>query len=101
MARGMTVAELMRLLEQQPEDAIVLIAYQPSWPLQMHVRDVHEFKVDRTFRPVECDTEFEGEDMEEYEPTPEVETQDVVYLVGSEGMGYEGHPYAPREVFER
>ncbi len=36
----MTVGELIEILQDAPEDAQVLFAAQPSWPMEYTIRDV-------------------------------------------------------------
>jgi len=80
----MKVAELIRLLERMDEGADVMVAYQPSWPLQEKLSDVVEYR--------------EGEDDEDDRYDDEGEP--VVYLVAG-GQSAARGPYAPRGVFER
>ena len=59
----MTVGELIEMLQELPEDALVRFASQPAWPFEYEIKD----------RAVEGKTE-DGEA--------------VVYLVEGEQMGY-------------
>lgn len=78
----MKVAALMEALERLDPDAEVLIAHQPSWPLQERLADV----VDSD------DLDVRDEDDPDRGPA-------VVYLVAG-GHPHNGSPYAPRAVFE-
>jgi len=81
----MKVRDLISMLEEMDEDTEVLIAHQPSWPLQEIVQGVVSL--------AELREEQELEDDDEEPQT------DVVYLVAG-GHPYGASPYAPKEVFD-
>ena len=88
----MTVDELIERLEEISDgeglgSAEVLIAIQPTWPLQSNLRGV----AISTELPGDAEGEIE-EDQDDQDEEPA-----VVWLV--EGAQCE-HPYAPRGVFE-
>ena len=105
----MTVGELIERLESCDPDAEVLMAHQPSWPLQFTVagvvtddnesalddwQDEHWECDDRDFATNECrscDIAFED--------TVDTDAPVSVYIV--EGSHPDDTPYAPRFVFER
>jgi hypothetical protein len=70
---NMTVAHLIEMLSEMPEDMPVRIAYQPSYPLQMEVQSQLAMRTSR-------------------------DGQTSVYLLG----GYQPYdaPYAPGRIFE-
>jgi hypothetical protein len=70
----MTVAELMGLLEDEPEHAVVRIVHQQSWPLQEVVGGIAS------------GSELFDEEPENEVSTAETEGSQVVYLVAN------GHP---------
>jgi DnaJ-class molecular chaperone len=102
--RETTVSELMSILEDMPPDAVVRLAFQPSWPLQHTVGDVVEVEI-----PNENCTECDGEGVVDDEDDPtgrkrvpckacdSAEKTTVVYIgEGSQcnGNGNDG-PYLP------
>jgi hypothetical protein len=87
----MNVAELIALLEDADPDAEVLMAHQPSWPLQFHVLGVY----DAADEEPRC-TAHEVVDCTECGP-PEPNT--AVYLV--EGSHPDDTPYAPRSAWDQ
>jgi hypothetical protein len=86
-----TVGELIAALQEFPEDAPILCAHQPSWPLQETIEAVRQPAMDCKY----CGGQnghFEGcEDKSEFA------TSSIVYVVLG---GQPEQPYAPREVFE-
>lgn len=82
----MKVSTLREILEGYEDDADVMIAHQPSWPLAETVRCV------TTLEEVEEYDEEEGEDDDD-------EERKVVWIVAG-GADYKRSPYAPRSVFE-
>jgi hypothetical protein len=84
------VRELIELLEDCPEDAEVLLAHQPSWPLQFTVAGVW----DPATAEVACEEHGEINcEFSECQPPA-----DVVYIVeGSHPR--DRSPYAPREAW--
>jgi hypothetical protein len=95
---SMTVQELRDLLEECDPDAEVLMAHQPSWPLQFTVRGVYD--------PSQNDDGCEGHPAGPNDPMGETVYCDgtcqpapekVVYIV--EGS-HPDHPYAPREAWD-
>jgi hypothetical protein len=72
----MTVGELMGLLEDQPEDAVVRIVHQQSWPLQEVVGGVANSR----------DIVDEDQDEEEAISLEDSDETSIVYLVAN------GHP---------
>jgi len=83
----MTVRELIELLEEYDGDYEVLLAHQPSWPLQFTVSHVisHEEILENN---------YDEDEDEESEP------EDVVYIVEGEHPR-ELSPYAPRGAWLR
>lgn len=81
----MRVRDLIAALENYDEDTEVLVAQQPSWPLQFVLSGVVSTE----------DLAEEGYLDEEAEPTEEA----VLYLVAGEHPHKLG-PYAPSAVFE-
>jgi hypothetical protein len=82
----MTVGELMGLLEDQPEDAIVRIVHQQSWPLQEVIGGVAN----------------SGDIVdEEYgdEPANDGDGTSIVYLVAN-GHPEKDRPYGPRGAWD-
>jgi hypothetical protein len=99
---GMTVGELIEILEDFDENAEVRLAFQPSWPLQYDVGDVQEVELSASGR--ECSRcEGEGEVDDEDDPTgegrvpcpkcDEQETVPVVFI--GEGGQVREAPYLP------
>jgi len=81
----MTVRELIELLEEYDGDYEVLLAHQPSWPLQFTVSHVisHEEILENN---------YDEDEDEESEP------EDVVYIVEGGhpgGYGKNGRPFSP------
>jgi hypothetical protein len=95
----MNVRELIEILEDADEDATVLLAHQPSWPLQFTVAGVY----DPAETPAECDRHgiaYEPTECAQCdELTDDRNRQDggVVYIV--EGS-HPDHPYAPRQAWD-
>lgn len=83
----MRVNELRDALEDLDGDLEVRIGWQPSWPLRMRVAGV----------VTPQDLQDIRED--EYDEEPD-EAESFVWLVGSEGVDYNEHPYAPRALWE-
>jgi hypothetical protein len=84
----MNIRELIELLEDVDPDAEVLLAHQPSWPLQFTVAGIY----DAANADQPCD-EHDNYDCEECEtPTPNT----AVYIV--EGDHPDSTPYAPRDA---
>jgi hypothetical protein len=82
---SMTVQQLRDLLEDCDPEAEVLLAHQPSWPLQFTVRGVY---APEPFDP----TDPINEGVE-----PPEDRGNVVYIVeGSQPF----YPYAPREAWD-
>lgn len=78
----MKVSELIHLLEDVDQDATVLLAHQPSWPLQFTVAGVYDPATDGA----------PDDDDDEDHPT------DRVYIVeGSHPRN--DSPYAPRAAW--
>lgn len=107
----MTVRELIDELEGMDEDATVLIAHQPSWPLQETLS--HVTQTDNRPMCPNCERHLfanhsgpgytcptcgplSEDEVEDVDPT----SADAVYLVAG-GHPREGSPYAPKEVFNR
>lgn len=86
----MKVHELRDLLEDYDDNADVLIAHQPSWPLQEVVQ--------RVVSTDELQDEMEPSD-EDYDDDDEDLRASTVYLVAG-GHPYDGSPYAPRACWE-
>jgi hypothetical protein len=84
------VGELMGLLEDQPEDAIVRIVHQPSWPLQEVLGGIANSR----------DIADEDED-EEDEPTGDEDGDEtsIVYLVAN-GHPTKDSPYGSRGAWD-
>lgn len=74
----MKVAELIERLNECDPDAEIRLAYQPSYPLQAHLKGV---------------AVLESDDDEGF-----AVSHDMVYLVA--GSDDYDHPYAPRDVFD-
>jgi hypothetical protein len=85
---SMTVQQLRDLLGNCDPEAEVLLAHQPSWPLQFTVKGI--YAPDR-FDP--DDPYNEGIEP----PEDERDYGNVVYIV--EGS-HPAHPYAPREAWD-
>lgn len=85
---GELIQELEELAEQVGNDTIVMIAHQPSWPLQENV--------DRPILLSEAIREAAGDEDED--PEEDGDFTEVVYLVAT-GHEYGMSPYAPRSVF--
>ena len=77
----MNVRELIERLEDLDPEATVLLAHQPSWPLQFNLQGVAS----------SFDLACYAED-EEYD-----DTESVVYLAEGD---HPDHPYAPSAVWE-
>lgn len=84
----MTVQELIDRLAELDPSATVLLAHQPSWPLQYELRGVASSE--------DIATESTCDDHTAY-GCPVCEVASVVYLV--EG-NHPRHPYAPRAAWE-
>jgi hypothetical protein len=86
-----TVGDLIAALSEFDSDLPILVAHQPSWPIQETIDAV---------RTVKKDCEYCGGRDGHY---PDCENKqwysegDTVYVVLG---GQPEHPYAPREVFE-
>lgn len=80
----MKVAELIRYLEDQDSDAEVLIAHQPSWPLQETIQGVG--------------TVYEAGCEDEEDEDEGAKPNEFVYIVAG-GHPWDESPYAPRSVF--
>jgi hypothetical protein len=85
------VSELISLLQDCADDQEVLIAHQPSWPLQHHVYGVWDASVDE--QPCSDHERVDCEDCGPAEPNP------FVYVVADDGHPDEG-PYAPRSAWD-
>lgn len=83
----MTVTDLIRLLEDMPEDAEVRLAAQEGWPLAFKFGGV--VHPDDLAGMSECD-EHEHYDCEECSPN-------IVWI--TTGSHPDDSPYAPRAVF--
>jgi hypothetical protein len=82
----MKVSQLRDYLEQYEDDAEVMIAHQPSWPLAETLANVTTFE-DALDGAVDPDNDSDLLDGVE-----------VVWLVAG-GAHYKLSPYAPRDVF--
>lgn len=87
MNENMTVADLIALLQDMPEDAEVRLATQPSWPLAAHIGSV--VSPDDLAGEQECDAHGHYS-CDECAPS-------VVWI--TEGGHPDDSPYAPRAVF--
>lgn len=85
----MTVSELMSLLEDEPEDAVVRIVHQPHWPLQEIVGGVANSRDIRDDEPDEDERDCLGDEDE----------TSIVYLVAS-GHPVKDSPYGPRGAWD-
>ena len=74
MRDDMTVGELMGLLEDEPEDAIVRIVHQEAWPLQVVVGGLAS------------GSELHDDDPDDEDVDAEPDEESVIYLVAN------GHP---------
>lgn len=83
----MKVSELLKRLEDVDPGLEVRIGWQPTYPLRMAVRGV----------VTPQDLQDVREDEYDDEPS---EFESYVWLVGSEGVSYNEHPYAPRVLWE-
>lgn len=103
-----TVGDLVAYLRDFDEDAPVMIAHQPSWPLAEVVGDVRIAEDDEE---IECeehpgylpghvlrdeDGNFEG--CCSWQPEVDEEPDPTVWIVAG-GHHWDRSPYAPREVF--
>lgn len=84
----MTVQELIDRLSEMDPGATVLMAHQPSWPLQFELRGIASGE--------DIAGETRCEDHQSY-GCPLCDALLVVYLV--EGS-HPAHPYAPRAAWE-
>lgn len=100
-----TVGELREYLEQFEDDAPIMIAHQPSWPLAEVLQDVRTAEGED--EEIECEEHpdylvghYDHENSRTCTWTPECEeeTDNTVWLVAG-GHKWDGSPYAPREVF--
>ncbi len=80
----LTVCELMGLLEDEPEDAIVRVVHQRHWPLQEVLGGVANSR------------DIRDEDHEDHEPTIAEDGDEtwIVYLVAN-GHPTKDSPYGP------
>jgi len=85
---AMTVAELISLLEECPQDAEVRLLTQPSWPFECSIGNV----VDKTQADLEDGVDDTDEDGEPVMPEPE----GVVYITEGEQLGYGSKRYFDR-----
>lgn len=96
-----TVGDLIEILERFDRDTPVLVAHQPSWPLQETLQDCLSWK-----EVYDADYEYD-EDTAEISKDEEFreavrarlgrEADDICYIVlGGQNAA---SPYAPREVF--
>lgn len=102
----LTVGALREMLERYDEDLPVVLAHQPSYPLQEEFAGVVLFS---EAQRGEDDPGEYGDDEEEMSEAEELAHQvkerlgeehaDIVYLVAS-GAGYKMNPYAPRALWE-
>lgn len=82
----MNVGNLRDMLEGYDDDAEVLIATQPSWPLATQVARVI----------ADSERDVHDEQSDEFDPETD-EQRDRVWLVA--GDATYPNPYAPRDVF--
>lgn len=94
----MIVRDLLRLLESMDPDSRVLLAHQPSYPLQEVVSNVVEFTPGEDAECEECGGEARYCDCDTDDGRDE--EMPVVYLVAG-GHPDDASPYAPRAVFGR
>jgi hypothetical protein len=88
----MKVSELIAELQDLDQDMEILIAYQPSWPLQVTVSGVHQQEDD----PDCCeDPRYEGGVC----TTCGDKAAKVYAYVVAGSAGNLATPYAPKEVF--
>jgi hypothetical protein len=87
----MTAQELIELLQDVPPDAEVLMAHQPSWPLQFKVAGIYDPA--QNGEPPTCD----AHEVHGCDECPVPEPENVVYIV--EGS-HPDHPYAPRDAWD-
>ena len=76
----MTVAELIRLLEDCDRDAEVRFASQPSWPFEYSIADVCEHWPEP--EPYPEDDDLAGEEFEDVATVYLVEGRQIGYLPG-------------------
>jgi hypothetical protein len=82
----MTVGELMGLLEDEPEDAIVRIVHQEAWPLQEVVGGLAS------------GSELHDDDPDEEDTDAEPDEESVIYLVAN-GHPQDGSPYGSKSAW--
>lgn len=85
----MTVQELIGLLEDLDPEAEVLMAHQPSYPLQFTVRGV--------YNPQDGEIACDAHDNYDCQECPPKEPENVVYIVEGE---HPAMPYGPREAWD-
>ena len=83
----MTVQELIEMLEDQPQDAEVRLAFQPSWPL--------EYRVSGVAGPIEMRNQLLMDELDDDDDDGELEAKaldevdcDVVYIGEGGQIGY-------------
>ena len=100
-----TVGDLREYLEQFEDDAPIMIAHQPNWPLAEVLADVRTAEGED--EEIECEEHpdylvghYDHEAGATCSWTPECEepVDNTVWLVAG-GHKWDASPYAPREVF--
>jgi hypothetical protein len=87
----MSVRDLIERLQDCDPEAEVLLAHQPSWPLQFEVRGV------ASSEDIAMSAECNGHGDYNCDDCVAAKGEPVVYLV--EG-GHPDHPYAPRAAWD-
>lgn len=111
MTLGEIIEHLERLREEgAPDDALVLMAHQPNWPLQVAIREPVYVDEDEAIEEIEATIRDEDLTEEEKdEARAEIDRlrarPGIVYIVESwlgprDSSGEELSPYAPRSLWE-
>lgn len=95
----MTVADLMELLEDMPEDAEIRIAHQPTWPLREILAAVVDGKDLSPNNPRTRPAKDAQADEDEEEDGDG--TENVVWLVADGHPPHPESPYASKRLWER
>lgn len=97
-----TVGELVRALQDYPEDAPVRVGHQPNWPLRELVSTVGTIEREETEDYSEALEEARTNDDAEWLASLEAERrqEDTVWIVLGGHPREPESPYAPREIFD-
>lgn len=81
-----TVADLIERLQELPEDAVVRIAHQPTYPLQFALRGVADSR--------------EVADWDEDEPSTHADDETVIVWLVDGDHPHDDSPYAPSAIWD-